>query len=112
MYEKLTNTILKRAGETASRWTFVGEYFSSKTIFDVSGPQHIHYEGKATLSIIVKIPAAGGGVTEVAINIGQDDFPRILKSIAKNAPDTAALFSECTTIAINSKVEDEEADDD
>jgi hypothetical protein len=112
MYEKLTNTIVQRAGETASSWTMVGEYFSSKTIFHVAGPNDIHYEGKATLSVIVKIPAAGGGVTEVAVNIGQDDFPRILRSIAKNVPDTADLFSECLTVAIKSQLEAEANDDD
>ena len=112
MYEKLTHTILKRAGETASSWRIVDEYFSSKTIFGVSGPQHIHFKGKSTLSIIVKIPAAGGGVTEVVINIGQDDFPRILRSIAKNTPDIVDLFSECLTLAIKSQLESEVTDDD
>lgn len=112
MYEKLSHTLLKRAGETVSSWTIVDEYYSSKTLFDVSGPKHIHFKGKATLSIIIKIPAAGGGVTEVAVNIGQDDFPKILRSIAKNTPDSADLFSECLTLAIKSQLEADMTDDD
>jgi len=30
------------------------------------------------------------------------DFPAIFELIAKEIPDTASMFSKCTTIAINS----------
>ena len=51
-------------------------------------------------------------LNEVFIKIGIDDFPVIFKSLAKEAPDTAAIFSECTSIAIKSGNKDVESDDD
>ena len=105
-YFKDTN--VNRAGLTVSHWT--NETHKSNNYY--IGGIIEDGEFRKTLCIIISIASAGGGTTCLSIDIGHDDLQAIFKLIAKEAPDSAALFSECTSIAINSGIEDEESDDD
>lgn len=64
------------------------------------------------LRLEIGISSAGGGITKVFIEIGQDEFPGIFESIANEIPETASLFSKCTTIAINKNNKNQYTDDD
>jgi len=120
MFAELKNTIVMRGGRSASKWTQVqnlSKGFNVHRPYDIpngitSSDERNYIKGAEYLSFTFEIEAAGGGITEVFIKIGIDDFPVIFKSLAKEAPDTAAIFSECTSIAIKSGNKDVERDDD
>ena len=105
-YFKDTN--INRAGLTVSHWT--NETHKSNNYY--IGGIIEDGEFRKTLCIIISIASAGGGTTCLSINIGHHDLQAMFKLIAKESPDKAALFSECTSIAINSSNDDEESDDD
>ncbi len=95
------DTRVNRAGLTAEHWT--NETNKSNSYY-ISGIGSIigDEEFRKNLCILISIASAGGGTTCLSIDIGHDDLQAIFKLIAKEAPESAALFSECTTIAINS----------
>ena len=105
------DTIVNRAGLTADYWNNETHKSNNYSIRGFGGITAGH-EFRKKLCIIINIASAGGGTTCLSIDIGHDDLQAIFKLIAKEAPDSAALFSECTSIAINSGIEDEESDDD
>ena len=112
---KLKHTKVMRAGQTASAWK---EVQNLQKDFDVKMyettkwnnfeqrddklPEKNWKREEAYLTFTIEINAAGGGFTELFIDIGIDEFPAIFELIAKEIPDTASMFSKCTTIAINS----------
>ena len=64
------------------------------------------------LRLEIAISSADGGITQVYIDIGRDEFSGIFESIANEIPETASLFSKCTTIAINKNNKNQYSDDD
>ena len=115
---KLMHTTIQRGGFTASKWTEVQNLrkdFNADRNYEIQEwnnfeqcydqlPEKDWKRGVEYLSFTIEINAAGGGITEVYIKIGIDDFPAIFELIAKEIPETASMFSKCTTIAINSNI--------
>ena len=116
---KLKHTKVMRGGQTASPsgWK---EVQNLKKDFDVRMyettkwnnlkqrhdklPEKNWKREEAYLTFTIEINAAGGGITEIYIKIGIKEFPAIFQLIAKEIPDTAPIFSKCTTMAINSNI--------
>ena len=96
---KFKHTNVLRGGATA-KYREVESYPSN--FFMVDRCNWGDEKGRKILQFNISIASAGGGTTELAIQIGQDEFPAIFELIAKEIPDTASMFSKCTTIAINS----------
>jgi len=96
---KLKHTNVLRGGKT-SEYREVENHLSNN--FFVGRCNWGDEKGKKILEFNIGISSAGGGITEVGIQIGQDEFPAILESIAKEFPDTATIFSKCASIANNS----------
>ena len=69
-------------------------------------------EFRKQLRIRISINSAGGGTTCLWLYVGHDDLQDMLKMIAKDDPESATLFSECTSIAIKSQIKNELSDDD
>ena len=105
------DTNVYRAGLTADHWTYETHKSNNYHISGIGGIIGDE-EFRKKLCIMINIASAGGGTTCLSIDIGHDDLQARFKLIAKEAPDSAALFSECTSIAINSGIEDRESDDD
>ena len=96
---KFKHTNVLRGGATA-KYRQVESYRSNFFMVD-----HCNWgdkKGSKILQFNISIASAGGGTTDLAIQIGQDEFPAILELIAEEFPHTASIFSKCTSIAINS----------
>ncbi len=105
--QKLKHTSVSRKGMLSSGVSRVEKFTNSFRVrkpFD--GESFI--KGKEALEFNIKISAAGVGITDIYIDIGRDEFPAIFELIAKEIPETASMFSKCTTIAINSTVESQD----
>jgi len=106
--QRFNYTKVFRGGQSSNRLT--NETFLSN-YFHISLMKKDEYFQKG-LRLKIGISSAGGGITEVYIEIGQDEFPGIFEAIANEIPETASLFSKCTTIAIDKNNEGQNTDDD
>ncbi|WP_200156988.1 hypothetical protein [Allochromatium vinosum] len=89
----LSSTKIYRGGKTANHLNFE----SKKCSF------HVNPKDKS-LDLRFELKSKGGGTTEVLLEIGEDDFPALLKAIAQKMPETVGILSECAAIANNKVV--------
>ena len=68
---KLSNSKIRRGGETAPKWTL-----EEGVNPGVSSSSKNH-----TISIQFKIPSAGGGITDVSVDIGREDFRHLFEAM-------------------------------
>lgn len=102
------DTEIYRGGLQSSYWTSETRKSNSYQIADVFQNE----EFRKQLRIYISISSAGGGTTCLSLYVGHDDLEDMFKMIAKEDPESAALFSECTSIAIKSQNKNECSDDD
>jgi hypothetical protein len=95
---QLEHTTIYRAGKTARSLNFE----TKACWFGVNGPN-------APINLRFDLASAGGGTTQVLIEIGKDDLRSILTAVATEMPESADVMSNAGALAAE-KLRDELAE--
>lgn len=85
---QLKNTKIYRGGKTANSLNLESQQCSFH-----ANPK------RQSLDLRFELKSKGGGITEVLIQIGKDDFPALLEAIARKMPENVGVLSNCAAIA-------------
>jgi hypothetical protein len=83
---ELTNSIVRRGGVTTD-WSGATTRLSATIV-------------GAGLALWFVLPSAGGGQTQIRVNVGLNDLRPLLSELAQQHPGLADTFAECTQKAV------------
>ena len=85
---ELKHSVVDRGGVSANLWSGSTEAISAST------------SPNGNIGLRFVLPSKGGGKTDILLTLDAKDLRRLLRQLAKDSPNMARVFADCTLLAL------------